>query len=286
MTRAARRACVGFAALLLITFAAPSPADAATGATVSTDPTGAHVKLVRRGTWVEVRAPGDGDATNNGSGPASSCQRRWVPTKYPNYLYPGVVAPDINVVAMPAAPGPEYVAYHVYCGGVYITSVWLAPSAFSPTAGAVDVRAIAEQLARDLPYPAATVRVSPEGRGLTGLESWFWVEGYAGPLRDAVDELGFRVEVEAVPASVHWDFGDGSPVRPGTLGQAAPTRSDVVHTYETSSRSEPISVRASIRLDVRFRVNDEPWEALDPVVRSASRTYPVVESRAALVASR
>jgi hypothetical protein len=207
-----------------------------------------------------------------------------VPTKYPNYLYPGYV--DIDRVAMPPAPGPEHGAYHVYCDGVYVTSVWLAPNAFDPAAGAIDVRAIAEQLVRDLPYPAATVRASPEGRGLTGLESWFWVEGYSGPLRDAVDELGFRVEVEAVPATVSWDFGDDSGVRSGTLGQAAPTRSDVFHTYERSSRDGPILVRASIRLDVRFRVDGEPWEALDPVFRVGTRAYPVVESRAALVAPR
>jgi hypothetical protein len=284
VTRAARLACAAFAALLFTTFALPTTTGAADDAEVSTDPTGAHVKLVRRGAWVEVRAPGA--AGGSSGGVATGCQRRWVPTKYPNYLYPGFVKPDINLVAMPDAPGPEYVAYHVYCGGVYVTSVWLAPDAFSPTAGAIDVRAIAEQLVRDLPYPAATVRVSPEGRGLTGLESWFWVEGYAGPLRDAVDELGFRVEVEAVPAQVTWDFGDDTPSRPGSLGQAAPTRSDVFHTYERSSRDGLIRIRASIRLDVRFRVNDEPWEALDPVFRTGTRDYPVVESRAALVAPR
>ena len=37
------------------------------------------------------------------------------------------------------------------------------------------------------------------------------------------------------------------------------------------------------QLDVRFRVNGGPWEALDPVARSATRAYPVAESRAALV---
>jgi hypothetical protein len=286
VTRIARRACVAFAALFVITFAFPSVAGAAPGVAVSTDPTGAHVKLVRRGTWVEVRAPGASEGSGGGGATATGCQRRWVPTKYPNYLYPGKVDPDINPVPMPASPGPEYIAYHVYCGGVYITSVWLPPSAFEPTAGALDVRAIAEQLARDLPYPAATVRVSPEGRGLTGLESWFWVEGYAAPLHDAVDELGFRVEVEAVPASVQWDFGDDSPAQPGTLGQAAPARSDVVHTYERTSRAGPITIRASVRLDVRFRANDEPWQALDPVFRTATRAYPVAQSRAALVAPR
>lgn len=262
------------------------PGHADTDASASTDPTGAHVHLARGGTWVEVRAPSAGGGNGSGSGTTVGCLRRWVPTKYPNYLRNGNVDPDYHVTPMPPAPGPGYVAYHVFCGTAYVTSVWLLPSAFVPTAGAIDVRAIAEQLVRDLPYPDATVHINPDGRGLTGLESWFWVEGYSAPLHDAVDGLGLRVEVEAVPSSVKWQFGDHTPTQSGTLGHAAPARSDVVHTYERRSSGGPMSIQASVRLDVRYRVNDEPWEALDPVFRSATRAYPVAESRAALIAPR
>ncbi|MGZ4803340.1 MAG: hypothetical protein ACXV9P_12100 [Acidimicrobiia bacterium] len=268
-----------------LTIASPLAAHAGSDASASTDPSGAHVQLARRGAWVEVRPPG-GSYGNGSSATSPGCQRRWVPTKYPRYLRPRVGNPDIHSTPMPPAPRPDYVAYFVYCDGTYLDSVWLLPSAFSPTAGAVDVLAIAEQLVRDLPYPAATVGVSPEGRGLTGLESWFWVNGYSGPLHDAVTGLGLRVEVEAVPGAVRWDFGDGTPPQAGTLGTAAPTRSDVVHTYETRSRATPLSIHATVRLDVRYRVNDEPWQALDPVVRVATRAYPVAESRAALVTPR
>lgn len=279
---------VGVAVTLLcaLLVSAPLVASAAGEANVSTDPTGAHVRLTRRGVWIEVRAPGDGSSSGGSSGRATGCQRRWVPTKYPHYLTPAHVDPDIHVTPMPPQPGPEYTAYHVYCGGTYIDSVWLAPSAFGVTAPVVDTRAIAEQLVRDLPYPAATVGISPAGRGLTGLESWFWVSGYSGPVRDQVDGLGYRVEVEATPASVRWSFGDATAAESGTLGRAAPARSDVVHTYERRSSGGPMSVQASVALDVRFRVNGGEWEALDPVQRSATRAYPVAESRAALVAPR
>jgi hypothetical protein len=205
-----------------------------------------------------------------------------VPTKYPNYLRTSPVSPDYHVTPMPPSPGPGYVAYHVWCGTDYITSVWLPPAAFL-AAAPVDPRAIAEELVRDLPYPPATIGASPEARGLTGLESWFWVEGYSGPLRDAVDEFGLRVEVEATPAAVRWDFGDGTPPAAGTLGQAAPARSDVAHVYERRRRGSPAAVRAVVRLDVRYRVDGGPWEVLDPVFRTAARAYPVAESRAALV---
>ena len=280
------RICVAVTVVSAITLAAPPVAHSAPGATVSTDPTGAHVQLTRRGAWVEARTPGGEPGSGGGSGTATGCQRRWVPTKFPHSLPPGKVSPDIHVTPMPERPSPEHVAYHVYCGGAYVGSVWLAPTAFTGAAPVVDFRAVAEQLARDLPYPAATVGISPNARGLTGLESWFWVAGYRGPVRDTVNGLGFQVEVEAVPASVQWSFGDGAPAQAGTLGRAAPARSDVVHTYERRSSSGPMSVVASVRLDVRFRVNGGPWEGLDPVLRRATRAYPVAESRAALVTPR
>lgn len=253
---------------------------------VSTDPTGAHVHLGRGGVWIEIRGPRDGDTSGGGGGATTGCRRRWVPTKFPNFLNQSPVSPDIHVTPMPPPPGPAYVAYYVYCGADYITSVWLLPSAFAPAAAAVDVRAIAEQLVRDLPYPDAFIHISPDARGLTGLESWFWVTGYSGVIRDAVDEFGIRVEVEAQPGSVSWSFGDATPTQTGTLGQAAPARSDVAHTYERRSNVTPLSVRATVRLDVRYRVDAEPWQSLDPVFRTAARGYPVAESRAALVPSR
>lgn len=267
------------------TLAPPTLAHAATSATASTDPTGAHVQLSRRGAWVEVRAPADGNAGTSNAG-ATGCMRRWVPTQFPHHLNPGKVDPDIHTTPMPARPGPEYVAYYVYCGTTYLDSVWLAPNAFAPQAGAVDVRAIAEQVARDLPYPAASIHASPDGRGLTGLETWFWISGYAGPIDDVVNQFGLQVEVVAAPTAVQWDFGDGSPTRSGTLGVASPARSDVVHTYERRSRGGAMGVRATVRLDVRYRVDGGAWEALEPVFRTAARGYPVAESRAALVTPR
>lgn len=251
-------------------------------ADVSTDPAGAHVRLSRGGAWAEVRAPRSNGDDAGGSAPSSGCLRRWVPTPYPNYIRKGPVRPDRHTTPMPPSPGPTYVAYHVFCGATYITSVWLTPAVFL-VAAPIDPRAIAEELVRDLPYPAAGIGASPETRGLTGLESWFWVVGYQGPLRDAVDELGLLVEVEATPAAVRWDFGDGTAPVAGTLGRAAPDRSDVAHVYEQRRRSTPAAVRAVVRLDARYRVDGGRWLPLDPVFRAATRAYPVAESRAALV---
>lgn len=255
----------------------PAGADAGAGAGASTDPAGAHVVLLRGTVWVEVGPRAD---AGGGSAPATGgCRRRWVPAAAAVYLRTSRVASDIHTVPMPPRPTPAHEPYHVYCDGDYVTSVWLLPDQFLGTP-AVDPRALAERLARDLPYPAATIGANPSGRGLTGLESWFWVSGYSGaPIADAVQGFGLLVEVEAAPAVVTWSFGDGSAAGRGTLGRA--NTAEVRHVFDRPGRS--ITVRASVRLDVRWRVNGGPWEPLGPVVRSATRAYPVAESRAALV---
>ena len=238
-------------------------------AAVSTDPTGAHVELRRRGTWVETRSA-SGGATRG-------CLRSWVLAPGAFFLRRTPVG-DYRPVPMPPAPGPEYRPYHVYCDGTYVTSAWIAPTQFG-----VDPRALAEEAVRDLPYPETTIGASPAGRGLTGLETWFWVTGYTGaPIADTVRELGMAVDVEAVPASVSWDFGDDSLAAADGLGSPPPARSEVAHTYER--RARPVyRVRALVRLTVRWRLDGGEWQGLAPVTRTAVLEYPVVESRAALV---
>jgi hypothetical protein len=259
----------GLALTTLAAASVPAAADGTSSAAVSTDPSGAHVELRHGDTWIEQRR--SSGATTTG------CRRRWV-------LSPGAVAlrltpaGDYRQVPMPAAPGPDYRTYHVWCDDRYVDSVWLRPQQFG-----VDPRLIAEELVRDLPYPAATVGASPGGRGLTGLESWFWVEGYtAEPIVDTVDQLGMTVTVEASPATVSWDFGDGTTADGLGLGTPPPGRSTVVHTFEARARPA-FRLRALIELSVRWRLGNGPWQPLDPVVRTALLAYPVVSSRAALV---
>ncbi|MGZ6898945.1 MAG: hypothetical protein ACXVJZ_16085 [Acidimicrobiia bacterium] len=241
-------------------------------AAVSTDPVGAHVELRHHDTWIEVRA-------HDGSAP-TGCRRRWV-------LSPGAFAlrrapaGDYRPVPMPPAPGAEFRVFHVFCDDDYVTSVWLRPQQFG-----VDPRDLAERLVRDLPYPAATVGANPSTRGLTGLASWFWVQGYTGtPITDTVTDFGVTVTVEATPVSAHWDFGDGAEADGLGLGVAPPAPDPVVHTFER--RANPAyTVRAIVSLAVRWRLGTGPWQDLPPVLRRAVAVYPVVESRAVLVPDR
>jgi hypothetical protein len=273
---AALAACLS--TILLLAQAGPATADSAD---VSTDPTGAHVVLTHDKSWVEVGRPHSGNG--NGSGRSSGCQRRWVPTDVTVFLRQGWRPNDYTTVPMPPPPGPDYRAYFVYCGGEYVTSVWLLPQQFTAN-GTADLRALAEEMIRDLPYPTAMIGTSPATRGLTGLETWLWVDGYTGaPMHDEVTGWGVAVEVEAVPSQVTWSFGDASPAVAGTLGRAFPARSDVVHTFETRSGPDGFTLRAELTLDTRFRVDGGAWESLDPVQRTATRAYPVSESRSVLV---
>ena len=254
---------------LLMCGVPPVPAGAEESARVSTDPTGAQVELRQRQTWFETR--------HAVGAPPGECLRRWI-------LSPGAFAlrptpnGDFREVPLAAAPGPEYQPYHVWCGTRYLDTVWIRPQQFG-----VDPLDLAQRLVRDLPYPAASVGTNPRTRGLTGLETWFWVDGYTGaPISDVVTAFGMRVEVDATPSSVSWDFGDGTTAKGLGLGSGPPSRSNVVHSFETRARPT-FPVRALIMLSVRWRLNAGPWQDLDPVVRTAVRAYPVVESRAALV---
>jgi hypothetical protein len=178
-------------------------------------------------------------------------------------------------------PGPEYSPYQVWCDAEYVDTVWLRPQQFG-----VDPRDIAERLVRDLPYPQATVGAVPAARGLTGLTSWFWVSGYTGaPIVDTVTQFGMQVDVEATIGAVSWDFGDGTTADGLGLGSAPPASPTVSHTYEVRARPT-FTVRSLIQLAVRWRVNGGVWQPLNPVVRTATLLYPVVESRAVLVPDR
>lgn len=241
---------------------------------VSTDPTGVLVTLDARGTWHE--------ATSASSGTASSgCLRTWAKAFVPVYLDRGGPLWG-GRHPMPHAPTPAYVAYHVYCGGIYVTSIWVLPSAFQATPP--NVRSLALQIVARLRYPALTISVNPAHRGLAGLNTLFATNGFSGaPIRDSVRGFGATVEVEATPSSVSWLTGEGSASQ--RVPFANGTRGLITHLYERRSPAPGYTVTASIELAVRWRFNAGVWSGLSPITRAASITYPVIASRSRLVRS-
>jgi hypothetical protein len=278
--RPARTALLAF--LLLAAIAPATGAAAAAPPThvdVDTNPTGAHVELGHDLSWVEV-----GPVAGAGHGGGAGCRRRWVPADVVVIPTPGAAGDAPSFVLVP--PAPDAKPYDVYCDDAYVGLVWATPSQFNGGDLTAALRALAERLVRDLPFPAAGIGVSPDARGLTGLESWYWVTGWDGsPLSDSVAGFGTTVTVEARPARVVWSFGDGAPEVAAGLGRAAPERSSVVHVYERRSGPDGFTVRVRFELAARYRVDGGPWLALDPVERDATRGYPVDEVRAQLQAS-
>lgn len=250
---------------------------------VDTDPRGAHVELGHDLSWVETGGrPGHGGGGGSG-GNGTGCRRRWVPAAEP-VAYVEAPAPVFAApVALPPPPTPDAKAYNVYCGDAYVWTVWATPTQFNGGDLTAAARGVAERLVRDLPFPAVAIGVSPQERGLTGLESWFWVTGYDGrTIVDSVAGFGITVTVEARATGVTWSFGDGSDVVAGDFGRAYPARSTVTHTYERRSGPGGFTVDADLTLDARYRVNGGPWERLEGVARAASITYRVDEARSQL----
>lgn len=247
-------------------------------ASVSTDPAGAHVVIDQRGVYWELgsdRGPGHGGGSGGGG---HACQRSWVSADSLPFPLPGSLP-------FGPPPSPQHRAFFVFCDGQYVGAVWLEPQQFAVVGSAPTAREIVERAARDLPYPPVTIEVNPSRRGLTGLTSWFWLDGYdGGVVRDTVRAFGVTVEVEATPGPVTWGFGDDSAPLADDSGRAGLTPdSPVTHTYESRSHDSPFTVRATMVLAVRARVDGGPWLAVDPVERDATREYEVVESRAQLV---
>lgn len=252
-------------------------ADPTTDVGVDTNPAGAHVELDRDLSWVESGKAGTGGTAN---GP--SCRRRWVTPPSPFLTDPALLGQG---PVLPAPPTPGATAYYVFCGDRYVALIWAVPSQFNGGNRAGALRSLAERLVRDLPFPQAAVEVSPGERGLTGLESWFWVSGYDGtPLVDTVSGAGTTVTVEARPAAARWSFGDDSEVV-GGLGRPYPARSDVTHVYERRSDRDGFPVNVTFDFETRYRVDGGEWQALAPVTRDAQRAYVVDEVRAQLVRS-
>jgi hypothetical protein len=230
-----------------------------------TDPNGATVHVIDGS--VTGESGGHGRTTNDG------CVRRYVATTELVYKFPQARFDAPRDLA--PAPSLFHQAFDVYCGDTYLTTVWAIPQAAAAALGAQFAR---ELLAR-VEFPPVTIAASPR-RGLTGLDSWFWIDGTDGsPITLTRSDLGITVDLEVRLVGVAWDFGDGAHLDAG-LGKVFPARSDVTHVYETRGRH---AVSATFRFTARYRIDGGDWIDLGPVPRTVDRVYDVTEVRGLLV---
>jgi len=82
----------------------------------------------------------------------------------------------------------------------------------------------------ETPLPRPTFDWNPNGLGLTGLASWFWVGNISGPVTAVSSVRGYTVVTTAHPVAYHWYFGDGSSAEANSPGSALDP--SVTHIYQ------------------------------------------------------
>jgi hypothetical protein len=172
----------------------------------------------------------------------------------------------------------------------------------SNSGGQVSPSAVAQSLARRVELAPGEIKTSPTRTGLTGAQSWFWLD--PAPTRQSlsISLAGERVNVTADP-TVEWRFGDGGSLDggPGVPYQAdAPASNAITHVYGTrclpgDQGHDPYVLAScgrdgySVEAVVVWRIS---YSAAGPVAASGalparttetSASYPVSESRAFLV---
>jgi hypothetical protein len=136
------------------------------------------------------------------------------------------------------------------------------------------------------------VTANPNGVGLVGLDTWFWLA--PPPATLIVDEsyLGSQYVVTATPMAAGWDFGDGSSTQStdsSGFGRAYPEQSSVTHTYQAHSQAG-YSVRSVIRYDVTWLAVDGgrrfgPYPLGSIEIPARTLVYPVQQAQPELIAT-
>lgn len=136
-----------------------------------------------------------------------------------------------------------------------------------------------EELLSAVAIPRLAINSNPSARGLTGLESWFWVSA-PGPVSASVNLRGWEVTGTLVTSRWLWHTGDGGAYE--TTGPGSPDAPAVAHTYETDG-TWPVSL--SVQWTGSYTVNgygtDYTVSGLT-TVGDAEIDYEVVEARAVL----
>jgi hypothetical protein len=172
----------------------------------------------------------------------------------------------------------------------------------SSGAGAVSPSAVAQSLARRVELAPGVIKTSPTNAGLTGAQSWFWLDPAPRRQSLSISLAGETVNVIADP-SIDWRFGDGAALSGGPgvpYGADAASSDAITHVYDTrclpgDQGHDPYVLSScgqngySIEALVVWRIT---YSAAGPVAGSGalparttetSTSYPVSESRAFLV---
>jgi hypothetical protein len=138
----------------------------------------------------------------------------------------------------------------------------------------------------------SNVMASPNGVGLVGLDTWFWLAPRPATLKVEESYLGSRYIATATPIAASWDFGDGGIDRSSDssgFGRPYPEPSSVTHTYQAHSR-DGYAVRAAIRYEVTWVAVVEghtfgPYPLGSMELPADPLVYPVEQAQPELIAT-
>jgi hypothetical protein len=223
-----------------------------------TTPEGVRVTLVRSGGVTSVAG-----VTGGGTG-----QRTCTWTVI---FSPGLEDATYGTSAGPK-PDPDAQFALLLCNGSITGGIWVG------AADIVDLDAVAgaeaARYVRDVLMPAVTIGVNPDAKGLAGLRSWFWIEGFTGLVQaPPISAFGMSIVVRMSGQDVTWDFGDGTTLE-GDLGQAYPAESSVQHAHRDGGE---YAIEATIHLVPEYSVNGGGWIGLPPLTPTATTDLPVEE---------
>ena len=219
------------------------------------------------GVTVTITIGEDGTpSASGGGGGGDSCE--WSVIQYP---FTGSDPP----ARYGTPPSPEHRLYLVFCDGEFVAAQWIDPTAGGGVA--VDTTSLARTVVDQVPVDLFGINARPTGEAVTGIPSYFWVEGYDGaPITGSVSNGPVTVDVSINLREVTWDFGDGSTMT-GGLGEAWPARSSVRHAYRDRGA---YTITVTMVFDAEFSVDGGPAEPLEPIVRTSTLRYGVEEIQA------
>ena len=206
---------------------------------------------------------------------------------------PGPIQNNNGVLSNPYAPfsqaacPPGQTGYYVYDSNGNSLGIVCVPnptdSLLPPTTPEI---ALADQASSRQPWPTLLLSINPSN-GLTGLASWFWLNGNAA-MPDAVASSGpLTVRVRARLVGVTWEFGDGLGYDSSDLGRAFPAVSDIQHTYQadTYGLANGYAVVAALRFLVTYSANGGPWLTLGIKNKPYLHLYTVYQLQPEAVSS-
>jgi hypothetical protein len=192
-----------------------------------------------------------------------------------------VYAPELEDAPYGISPGPrphpDARFALLLCDGQIVQPIWVAPDDVLDVDAAAGTEA--QRYVEDVLGPGVRIGVNPSARGLVGLDSWFWIEGFDGTMTaPPIAAFGLTIEVRMSSGGVTWDFGDGGSVS-GDLGRAYPEESTVQHVHQHDGS---FTIAATIELVPEYRVDGGPWVTL-PNLQATATTVHEVEERQAVI---